>query len=105
MKRALLLMILSCLEVVPPLGCTQEEKRSLSLSSMASRFVVRQDSIEGEWVGAVEIGMDLDYLQVRIKTEAQGMKLTVLSTSMTPWLAGAKTDVRLESSRVQFELP
>lgn len=105
MKRAFFLMILSCLAVVPPSGRTQEAKRSLSLSGIASQFVVPQDSIEGEWVGAVEIGMDLNYLQLEIKTEAPGIKLTVLSTSMTPGPAGAITDVRLESSRVQFELP
>jgi pimeloyl-ACP methyl ester carboxylesterase len=98
-------ILVAALTIIAPCVSAQDAKRSLSLSGIASQFVVPQDSIEGEWVGAVEIGMDLDYLQLGIKTEAQGIKITVLSTSMTPGLAGAITDVRLESSRVQFELP
>jgi len=61
-----------------------------------------QDSIDGEWVGAFELGEDLVYVRVQFKTEAQGIKLTVIS--MTPGTPGTVADARLEWNRIHFEL-
>jgi len=90
-RKALLTVIF--LAVFLPLTSSQQPGQS-------ERKAMR--NLEGEWVGAFELGEELVYLRVQFKTEAQGIKLRVLS--MTPGAPGVSTDVRLESAQVHFEL-
>lgn len=75
----------------------------LLLSGVVLRSAELQDSVDGEWVGALELGSELIYLRVQVKSEEHSTKLIVLS--MTPGAPGVITDVRLESTQVRFELP
>ncbi len=60
------------------------------------------EDIEGLWAGAFELEKELVYLRVELKSEDEDIKLTILS--MLPGTPGVVGDVRLESSRVNFEL-
>lgn len=91
-------------------GCNEKEDRSASQEAQAeeSSEVVTANGIQvpyvidGLWVGAYELGKKLVYLRVEFIAEDEDIRLTVLY--MIPGAPGAATDVRLETSRVTFEL-
>ena len=91
-------------------GCAEKEDRSATKEAQAeesSEVVVASgtqvpDIIEGLWVGAFELGKKQVYLRVEFESEDEDIKLTVLY--MLPGVPGVAGDVRLKSSRVNFEL-
>ena len=75
---------------------------STSLARAGEPTRSEREDIEGLWAGAFELEKELVYLRVELKSEDEDIKLTILS--MLPGTPGVVGDVRLESSRVAFEL-
>ena len=76
----------------------------LVLGSLSIPSVSAQQSIEGEWVGAFEVGTESGYLRVRLTAEGEDRGLAVLRMLWTgPAVAGI-ADVRQENARVRFQL-
>ena len=61
------------------------------------------DQLKGEWVGAFQLAKELVYFRVAFKTEQQGA--TVILIRMMQVFPGTTAAVRVESSRISFELP
>ena len=110
MNRFLRIFLHSVLLILLVTGCSKPENKSATKEVQAeesSEVVTANgiqvpDVIEGLWVGAFELEKESVYLRVELKSEDGGIKLTVVY--MLPGAPGAVGDVRLESSRVNFEL-
>ena len=108
--RFLRIFLYSVLLILLVTGCSKSKNKSATKetqSGESSGAVTVSGTqlasvIEGLWAGAFELGKELVYLRVELKSEDEDIKLTVLS--MLPGAPGVVGDVRLESSRVNFEL-
>ena len=110
MDRFLRVFLYGVLLILLVTGCSKPENKSATKETQSgeSSGVVTVNGtqlasvIEGLWVGSFELGKELVYLRVELKLEDEDIKLTALY--MLPGAPGAVGDVRLDSSRVNFEL-
>ena len=75
----------------------------LVLGGLSIPSVSAQQSIEGEWVGAFEVGKGSGYLRVRLTAEGEDRGLAVLRMLWTGPAVAGFADVRRENTRVSFQ--